>query len=162
MAAAVYGHVGIVDVLLIAGSGINVTSNVRLDNWKSSRKRWKHVHWNGHYRIYLIYLYLSSSLFSASCCHHTIHYYSALVKFSHRSCTWCRMVRTTDRAGRARTPTHAHPVFDDKNSTPTHPAHWNNPKRRPPAHWACVSKTCPPTRPEGKRPNVTWGARSCQ
>ena len=30
--------------------------------------------------------------------------------------------RTTDRAGRARAPTHAHPVFDDKNSTPTHPA----------------------------------------
>ena len=31
--------------------------------------------------------------------------------------------RTTDRAGRARAPGPAHPVFDDKNSTPTHPAH---------------------------------------
>jgi len=30
--------------------------------------------------------------------------------------------RTTDRAGRARAPGPAHPVFDDKNSTPTHPA----------------------------------------
>ena len=35
----------------------------------------------------------------------------------------CALARTTDRAGRARAPTHAHPVFDDKNSTPTHPAH---------------------------------------
>ena len=31
--------------------------------------------------------------------------------------------RTSDRAGRARAPTHAHPVFDNKVPTPTHPAH---------------------------------------
>jgi len=68
--------------------------------------------------------------------------------------------RTSDRAGRVRAPTHAHPVFDDKISTPTRPARAKNQNGRPPAHWASASATRPPTRPKGKRPKVVLGARS--
>ena len=46
--------------------------------------------------------------------------------------------RTSDRAGRARAPTHAHPVFDSKVPTPTRPARAKKRNGRPPAHWASV------------------------
>ena len=46
--------------------------------------------------------------------------------------------RTSDRAGRARAPTHAHPVFDNKVLTPTRPARAKKRNGRPPAHWASV------------------------
>jgi len=65
-------------------------------------------------------------------------------------------LRTSDRAGRARAPTHAHPVFDDKISTPTRPARAKKQNGRPPAHWASALATRPPTRPIGKGPNLVW------
>ena len=68
--------------------------------------------------------------------------------------------RTSDRAGRVRAPTHAHPVFDDKISTPTRPARAKKRNGRPPNHWASASATRPPTRPKGKRLKVVVGARS--
>ena len=67
--------------------------------------------------------------------------------------------RTSDRAGRARAPTHAHPVFDDKISTPTRPARAKKRNGRPPTHWASASATRPPARPKGKRLKVVEGAR---
>ena len=49
-----------------------------------------------------------------------------------------KATRTSDRAGRARAPTHAHPVFDNKVLTPTRPARAKKINGRPPAHWARV------------------------
>ena len=46
--------------------------------------------------------------------------------------------RTSDRAGRTRAPTHAHPVFDNKVPTPTRPARAKKRNGRPPACWASV------------------------
>ena len=62
-------------------------------------------------------------------------------------CMVCPSSRTSDRAGRVRAPTHAHPVFDDKISTPTHPL------------GECLSNT--PTHPaHRKKTEFGVGARS--
>jgi len=69
-------------------------------------------------------------------------------------------LRTSDRAGRARAPTHAHPVFDDKISTPTHPARAKKTKWTPTRPLGeCLSNT--PTHPaHRKRTKFGVGARS--